>query len=190
MPRLRDDNRLRSSGLQLQLLRHAKSDWQDPALADIDRPLARRGQKAASAMGRFIGGEGLSPDLVLCSPARRARETWGLVSREFAAIPEMRIVDALYDFGDGYALLGAIRAHGGLARRLMVVGHNPALEQLSRRLISEGPAELESRLRTKFPTCALAIIGFDPAPWEQLAENTGRLLRFIRPADIARTAPG
>lgn len=173
-----------SPPLQLLLLRHAKSDWSDAALDDADRPLAPRGEKAASAMGREIGRLSLIPDLVLCSPARRARDTLALVMDELPSPPPTRIVDNLYDFGDGSGPLEVIRAEGGAAPCLMLVGHNPAFEELAKRLAGSGPAELRKALQHKYPTGALAAIGFEKQRWSDIAEGEGRLERFIRPRDL------
>ena len=181
---MQPDNRNLKSHLQLLLLRHAKSSRDDSEAADIDRPLAPRGSRAAKAMGQTIARQGLVPDLVLCSPARRARQTWQLAAQELEHVPETKTIEPLYDFGDGSALLDVIRTHGGSAPSLMLVGHNPAMEELAKRLISKGPPKLRQRLETKFPTGALAIIRFRHASWAQLVENEGELTHFIRPADI------
>src|SRR5215470_2655109 len=94
-----------SSMLRLFLLRHAKSSWTDPGVGDLDRPLNARGLRAATAMGRFMRANRLNPELVLCSPARRARETWKLVAEELRTAPRVIIDDGIYDFGNGGRLL-------------------------------------------------------------------------------------
>jgi phosphohistidine phosphatase len=176
--------------LTLLLLRHAKSSWGDPSGDDAGRPLTKRGRKAAGVMGGFIAASKLVPELVLCSPAKRARETWDLAAAELPSGIELQIVESLYDFGDGSALLAAIRAHGGNTTRLMLVGHNPSIEQLAQRLIGSGEPELRRRIAEKYPTGALTVIAVGIEKWPDLQEATGRLVHFIRPRDIAAGSSG
>ena len=112
------------SNRQLLLLRHAKAVLGEPGMEDFDRPLAERGEKAAKAMGRYMAEHGLVPDRVLCSPARRTRSTWEIAARELPKT-DVRMMQGLYDFGDGEALLEAVRKHGGNARRLLLVATIP-----------------------------------------------------------------
>src|ERR687890_227229 len=98
--------------LRLMLLRHAKSSWADPGRDDRDRPLSPRGVRAARSMGRVMRERALIPDLVLCSPARRARDTWKLAAEELKAKPRLLIEEAIYDFGNGGRLWEAVRARG------------------------------------------------------------------------------
>lgn len=170
-------------GHRLFLLRHAKSSRDDASLPDIERPLSERGRNAAPAIGREMHRLGLIPDLVLCSPARRAQETWALVSAAWPQKPPVLTIDALYDFGDGAALAAEIRAHGGNAPALMIVGHNPALENLARHLAHAGDESLRLALARKYPTGALAVLSFD-VPWAGLSWDTGTLTHFIRPKDL------
>ena len=169
---------------ELMLLRHAKSSWDDPGLGDAERPLSPRGERAAKAMGRTMAEGDLVPDHVLCSPARRARETWSLVSAGLSQAVKTDIVPALYDFGDGGALLDVIRAYAGPARRLLLVGHNPSMEGLARRLATRGDRKLLARLAEKYPTGALAVIAFQDADWSETGSGQGTLTRFIRPRDL------
>ena len=168
---------------QLLLLRHAKAVTGTPGMADFDRPLAERGENAAKAMGRHMAEHGFVPDLVLCSTARRTRSTWDIVSRELPRT-ETRMVEALYDFGDGSALRNTIRRFGGTAKRLMLVAHNPATQNLAIALAGEGEASLRRQVAEKFPTCALAVLSFEADGWSAIADATGRLDAFIRPRDI------
>ncbi len=170
--------------LTLMLLRHAKSSWSDAGTADLDRPLSPRGKRAAQAMGRFIASENCDPDVVLCSPAKRARETWKYVAAELKSAPKLVVEDTIYDFGNGSRVLDAVRKRGGAARRVMVVGHNPSTERLAVRLAVSGDEKLRARMAKKYPTAALAIMVFDAADWSVLADTGGRLDRFVRPKDI------
>ncbi|MGE0007897.1 MAG: histidine phosphatase family protein [Parvibaculaceae bacterium] len=171
--------------LRLMLLRHAKSSWTDPGLDDHDRPLNPRGRRAAPRVGRFMRSRKLVPDLVLCSPARRARDTWKLASAALGAAPRLLMEEALYDFGNGGRILDTVRARAGAATSVLAVGHNPSIERLARRLAGKGDAKLRKRLAGKYPTGALAVISFDAADWDAVEDGKGTLAVFVRPRDLA-----
>lgn len=166
---------------QLMLLRHAKAELGGPGMTDFERPLAGRGRKAAARMGRYLAENGLSPDLVLCSPARRTRETWEIAS---AALPpaETHFLDELYDFGDGEALLAAIRREGGSARRLLLVTHNPATQALALLLSGNGKDARSRQMAEKYPTAGLAVLSFPGGNWK--TTGAGTLENFVRPRDL------
>ena len=168
---------------QLLLLRHAKAVIGEGGMRDIDRPLAPRGEKAAKLMGRYMAEHGLIPALVLCSPARRTRQTWEIASAELPKI-ETRIVDDLYDFGDGEALLSVIRQEGGSARRLLLVTHNPATQNLALSLAGSGDKALRQQMMEKYPTAGLAVLSFPGEDWAATAKGAGRLEAFLRPRDL------
>jgi phosphohistidine phosphatase len=173
--------------LTLLLLRHAKSSWEVPALADYDRPLAKRGQKAAPRMGAEIGALGLNPDLVLCSGAARTRETLALVLGAIGAPPREVVYDDAIYMAPPTQLLTVLRglpAGPDAPSTVMVVGHNPGLEELAELLVGSGDEELRELLEEKFPTGALAVITFDTARWGDIAPGTGTLTRFVTPARL------
>jgi phosphohistidine phosphatase len=176
--------------LTLLLLRHAKSSWSDAALDDRDRPLNARGRRASSAMGRVLASVDPAPERVLCSPARRARETWELAQAALTPTPPLEIAPALYDFGDGAALMDFLKDWPGPERVLLLVGHNPSLEGLVKLLAARGDHALLAKLTAKYPTGALAVIGLEPQSWAALHAGAGTLLRFIRPRDIMAGADG
>lgn len=167
----------------LLLLRHAKSDWAEPGLDDIDRPLAPRGRAAAALMGRHLKAEGLVPDLVLCSSARRAQETWDLVAPELGREVPVRFRKGLYAVSSA-ALLGALRRVPDDCGRLLVIGHNPEMEDLAHRLAGSGKAKALASLAEKYPTAALAEIRFAQDGWSKIGEGSGALHRFVRPRDL------
>src|SRR5262245_48582071 len=109
---------------RLLMLRHAKSSWSEPGASDHDRPLNRRGQETAPRIGAYLARHALVPQRVLCSTARRARETWDLVAAALGDAPPTTYVDQLYDAAPR-AILGAIRDADADAQSLLVVGHNP-----------------------------------------------------------------
>lgn len=170
--------------LILMLLRHAKSSLADTGQADPDRPLNERGKRAAVAVGRYMASNSLVPQLVLCSPARRARETWGLVAGELSATPKILVADEIYDSGDGKALKDCLRHKAGAAQSVLLVGHNPSIGELAQTLIGTGSGKLRERLEKKYPTGALAVFSIDLGNWQSLASGSGTLLRFVRPSDI------
>ncbi|WP_269931617.1 SixA phosphatase family protein [Aminobacter sp. HY435] len=169
----------------LLLLRHAKSSWADPALADFDRLLAPRGERGASRMGAEIARRGWLPDLVLVSPATRTLQTWRLASAGWPQpLPPLDCPHALYAAA-ARAILAEARAVEAGVRCLLIVGHNPGLEDLSAGLAgpgSDGRALLS--IAEKFPTAALARFEIE-SPWDALQFGTARLTHFIRPRDLA-----
>lgn len=168
---------------QLLLLRHAKAVIGED-MEDFDRPLAPRGEQAAQLIGRSMAGSGLVPDLVLCSPARRTSQTWEIAGRELPAT-DVHLVEALYDFGDGEALLNVIREQGGRSKRLLLVAHNPATQNLALALAGAGDRMLRRQMIEKYPTGALAVLTLGSGNWQDLADGQGRLDAFIRPRDLA-----
>ena len=162
----------------LYLLRHAKSSWDDPSLDDFDRPLSKRGRKAAPLIGRYMAEHGWQPDLALISPAVRARNTWELVSAELRAPVETRFEPTIY-MAEPDALLALLRETDTL-RSVILVGHNPGLEQLAAILAGPGSdPQARARMAEKFPTAALAR--FEVAAMEP---DGATLTDFIRPRDL------
>jgi len=167
---------------QLLLLRHAKSAW--PDVADHERPLAGRGRRDAPAAGRWLRASGHVPDRVICSTARRARETWRLAAAELGASPKVSFDDRVY--GAAAAdLLDLARETGPKARTLLVVGHDPAMQQLTLMLASAGDDDADGleRARFKFPTAAIAVLEFR-GTWPELGPQQARLTSFVVPRDL------
>jgi phosphohistidine phosphatase len=168
---------------QLLLLRHAKSSWDDASLADFDRPLAQRGREAAPLMGRELARRGWLPDLALVSPALRTRQTWDLVAAELAQAPPASFPDPLYE-ASTQTLLTEARRTADNVRVLLLVGHNPGLEDFARELAGDNSdAKALARLRQKFPTAALARFKVEGS-WADLDAGAARLSHFLRPKDL------
>lgn len=167
--------------LRLHLLRHAKSDWNADA-ADHDRPLSRRGRRAAVTMGRHLAGVDPHPDLVLCSTARRARRTIDRALRGWPQPPPVRGVAELY-LASAEQVLELLRGLGTSPRCVLVCGHNPGLHDLALRLAGDGEPHLVAALATALPTAGLVSIDV-PAPWGQVAFGTGRLVAFVTPREL------
>ncbi|MEQ8344444.1 MAG: histidine phosphatase family protein [Sneathiellaceae bacterium] len=164
----------------LYLLRHAKSSWADFGLDDHDRPLNARGVESCTRLVPHLRQEGIAPDLVLCSTAERARATLHGIFPGLPAPLAVRFDPAVYLAAPG-DLLALARATAAEVRRLMVIGHNPGLEDLARSLAGSGPPDALARLEEKFPTGALACFSFDIDTWQDLSPGTGRLCLFTLP---------
>jgi phosphohistidine phosphatase len=167
----------------LLLMRHAKSSWDRPDLADLDRPLAPRGRKAAPLIGRYLAEQRLIPDLVLCSHALRVRETWQLMTPALGGAVACKTLRSLYSAAPS-RLLEPLRRVADDVRILMVIGHNPGLGALAAALAGTGSKKALERLRTKFPTAGLAVVTFEVERWAELAAGTGRLEDFVGPKDL------
>jgi phosphohistidine phosphatase len=163
-----------ADGKHLHLLRHAKSSWAEPALADHDRPLAPRGRRAAKLVGKHLRDRQIELSLVLCSPAKRARQTLEFV----APTGEVVIERGLYG-ASAEQLLDRLRQVSDQDDAVMLIGHNPAIEELAAGLAGDG-AEL---IGEKFPTGALATLTFS-GPWSDVALGAATLESFVRPREL------
>lgn len=161
----------------IHLLRHAKSSWKT-GLPDHERPLAPRGYRAAEAIRRHIGEQGIEPELVLCSTARRTRETLERIEPALGAA-DVRIEAELYGASEAI-LLDRIRAVPDAVASVMLIGHNPGLQLLALDLARRAPDELDE----KFPTAALASLAFPGASWRELGPGAAELVGFVRPRDL------
>ncbi len=168
--------------MRLWLLRHAKSSWSDEGLRDEDSPLAARGERAADRIQDYLEAEGIRPELVLCSSALRARQTLARVLPGLGTDLEIRVEPSLYTF-DADALLDRLGRISSDVNSAMLVGHNPAMEDLATRIANRGD-RLPDLLR-KYPTAGLAEIAFSEGTWDTLADRQGELVRFIVPRDLA-----
>jgi len=157
----------------LLILRHAKSGHDD-GLPDKARTLTERGRKAAAKMGGVALEAGLVPDLVLCSNAARARETWAHFGPAAGFRGKIEYLNELY-LAEPAVYLAAVAEYGGDAARVMVVGHNPGLEDLVSQLTGE---------RCELPTAALVECELSLESWSLVTPVTsGKLIRFFRPKD-------
>lgn len=168
----------------LYLLRHAKSSWSDADLSDQERPLARRGQQAAALLLRHLQAEGIDPALVLCSPARRTIETFDRIAPAFRAGATPLIDEALYG-ASADELARRLRAVPETVASVMVIGHNPGLENLAIMLAGSGERDALERLQTKFPTGALATLAVENDSWGTLGTGCARLIGFVVPKELA-----
>jgi phosphohistidine phosphatase len=165
----------------VSLFRHAKSSWDNPGADDFERPLAKRGEKAAPRMGAFMAETSIVPELILCSPARRTRETLELVLPHLEPAPIVLVEEPLY-LASAATLLARLRqVEAGIAH-VMVIAHDPGLHQLALELSGRGEAETLHALASKFPTAALAVIDFEKArDWSRIRPGAGHLRLFMAP---------
>lgn len=183
------------------LFRHAKSAWPED-VPDHDRPLARRGRRDAPAMGRWLRDAGYRPDQVLCSTARRARQTWQLAQPPLGTAPPA-VFDARVYQAPAARLLRLIRQAPIAASTLLVLGHDPGIPDLAVLLAAATPpghadagttagppSPMLDSMRAKFPTAAIAVFECTGS-WDQLGPGLARLARFITPRQLAAPAdPG
>jgi phosphohistidine phosphatase len=165
---------------RLVLVRHAKSDWPE-GVADHDRPLAVRGRRDAPLVGRWLATAGYIPDAVICSTARRARETWDLASATLTeasgAAPAVRREPRVYE-ATVLGLLMLVRELPDEHRVVAIVGHNPGIAELAVGLPAPPPQPPAS-----FPTAAVAVLGL-PGSWAVVGPAEAKLLAFATPADM------
>lgn len=170
---------------RLILLRHAKSAWPDD-VPDRERPLAPRGRRDAPAAGIWLRKTDHVPDKVLCSTAVRARDTWQLAEENLGAHPPTVFEDRVYGASSA-ELLALARQTSGDVRTLLVVGHDPAMRGLTLELAGEhlGDAEAAAlaRVRTKYPTAAVAVLSF-LGDWAELRLGQAELAEFVVPGDF------
>jgi len=168
---------------QLYLLRHAKSSWEDAAVADFERPLAVRGRRACASLREAIGRHGIAPALILCSAARRTQETLQAVAPAFAHDYVVAIERRLY-LASAAKLLERIRRLEDDIPSVMLIGHNPGLQRVALLLAGGGAQEGLARLKAKFPTAALAELAFRGARWRDLAAGKAELVRLLTPREV------
>jgi len=167
---------------RLFLLRHAQAGWAQAGMRDHDRPLTDSGRSDAEAMGRKMRMAGYFPDLVLCSTATRARQTWECVAPALNSDePKVDYLEALYST-DAAGHVRLIREFAGAATALLVVGHNPMMEDLAIALPA-GKGEAAEAIASGFPTSGLAVLDFSDR-WQSLSPGSGALEAFVTPADL------
>ena len=166
----------------LYLLRHAKSSWDAPELADIDRPLAARGRRDAEAIATYLHEQAIVPALVLCSPARRARQTLKPLKR-WLTESQIVIEDALYA-ASADRLLGSVHEIEDAVSSALLIAHEPGIREVALLLARKGDEDALDRVREKFPTCALAGLAIPSGHWRELAPGGAELRWFVSPKDL------
>ena len=158
----------------LLLLRHAKSSWDDPTLRDFDRPLNKRGLRAAPLMAAHMRRKKLRPALVVSSPAERARQTAALVVEHAGLASQPRFDERVYD-AELSRLVEVVSQLDDASDEVLLVGHNPGMEELLTYLTAE---------HERMPTAALARLELDVDKWADVRERCGRLAWVARPKEL------
>lgn len=167
----------------LILLRHAKSSWKESMQRDFDRPLNRRGRQAADRIAAWLREAKWRPDAVLCSSAARTRETCDRL-REALGDPDLHFERELY-LAPAAGILHRLRHQDDHVRSVLVIGHNPGLQELAVMLSAGGEAAERARIGQEFPTAALARFAIDAERWRDLGPKSARLVAFVCPRDLA-----
>jgi phosphohistidine phosphatase len=160
---------------RLLLLRHASAARVRPRQSDHQRALTKEGRKQAKAIGKKIAELGEAIDLVLSSDSVRTRQTWDGVAPELGLRPEVRFLPALYE---AYDYLPSVKAEGGKAQTILLVGHNPTMQETAIELASSLSGRDGNKLRSGFPKGAVAIFEFD-GEWASLRAGQMKLEAFI-----------
>ena len=167
----------------LLLLRHAKSDWSTAIANDFDRPLAQRGRKAAKRMAKWLSQYRISPEYVICSSAVRARQTVKLIFKSWREPPDVEYLDDLY-LSDVATMLTVLADYGSDHSTVMMVGHNPGCEELTRYLGQ--PKDLRGTPEKLIPTGTCVHFEFDN-DWPAISEHCATSTIITRPRELSET---
>ena len=167
------------AGARLLLVRHAKAVPKDVA-QDFERALSDRGRADAPETGRWLAQSGFAPQMVLCSPSRRTRQTWQLIAPSLPEPPPVVYDERLYDAAP-HTLVTVVAERGRQLGTVMLVGHNSGIHELASALCGSGPPDLLDRLRAGFPTSGAVLVDL-PGGWAGLVPGAGRLAAFWSPA--------
>ncbi len=168
----------------LGLFRHAKSDWQDPRARDFDRPLNARGRKGAAIMGKHVRDHGVRWERMLSSPAIRCAETIEIACQA-ADQPVAVQWDRRIYLASSVTLADLLREQAGDPASILMVGHNPGLEDLIFDLVpDDGSSPLRDVVEEKFPTASFAVLELDIEKWADLKDKCGKLVHLTRPRDL------
>jgi phosphohistidine phosphatase len=158
---------------KLFLIRHAKSSWDDPAMADKDRPLNKRGKKDASFMGAILHKQGVSPNLLISSPAKRAYSTAKKIAKKIQyPVENIQTIDTLYH-STANTLLEVIHSQPADVQTLMLFAHNPGLNELVS-LICDKQIE-------NIPTCGIVCVSFQASQWQDIGKSNSHFEYFDFP---------
>jgi len=165
----------------LILFRHAKSSWPDN-VEDHERSLADRGRKAAPVMAKWLAGKGLKPTVALVSTAKRTQETWALIAPELGKVTK-RDIGEIYE-APAERILDAIHAVEHSVESLVIVGHNPGMEDLAKLLMKDDGGRAGAELRKKFPTAAIAVLSLPIDDWTEAKSHIADLAEFVTPKTV------
>lgn len=165
---------------RLTLVRHAKSSWKDPELADFDRPLSKRGKQEAPLMGTRLAAMEQQPELLVSSPAKRAKKTARLIAQELQFADERLLFRPEIYEAEPETLLNVVRGLDDCWQHVLLVGHNPGLTELGNLLAACGIENI--------PTCGVLCIDFDAVSWRNIGPGSGTLVYYDTPKKTAHPA--
>ncbi len=169
---------------RLTLLRHAKSDWDDPVARDFDRPLNGRGERAALLMGQFAQAKKMRFDTLVASPAIRVVQTLDTFFEGYGETLDAHWDRRIY-LASAATLMDVVRDLPDEADSALMSGHNPGLEELILALVPDNDVNpLREDVEVKFPTASIAVLDLDIAHWDETRENIATLVSFTRPRDL------
>lgn len=163
---------------RLILTRHAKSAWDDPTMADHERPLNDRGQASAADLGQWLASRGYVPGEVYCSDALRTRKTWSGIAPALPGTPILELKPALYHAGPDVML--AVLKHA-TANTVMMIGHNPGIAEFAARMVTAPPLNPDFN---RYPTGATLVVDFNTNSWADIGYGNGAVVDFIIPSEI------
>jgi phosphohistidine phosphatase len=172
---------------RLCLMRHAKSDWNQPETEDSQRTLNGRGVKSAAFLAGFIVDKGWTPDHALCSTAVRARSTIKPLAETLQDRCTIEYRDDLYMAMPG-TLLNALHQLDDTNETVLIVAHNPGLEMLAVALAEEESKDMSARMADHYPTGALAVFQFDVDKWADVKEGTGQVVFYGKPRELMKNS--
>ncbi|MCW5689206.1 MAG: histidine phosphatase family protein [Pseudolabrys sp.] len=168
---------------RLLLLRHAKTEPATLTHEDRSRALIERGRRDAGKIGAYMQTHALVPDRVVLSPAKRVQETWKYMAGALKRAPGATTAEPVYA-ATPHDILGIILGAPAAAHSLMIIGHNPSLQDVALMLIASGDIDTRELLREKLPTAGLVIIDFPFDEWRNVHPQSGRLERFVTPKSL------
>ncbi|MDV7340558.1 histidine phosphatase family protein [Terasakiella sp. A23] len=167
----------------LLLLRHAKSSWANPELIDFDRPLNGRGNQAAEKMAVYLSENVNLPDCIFCSTAQRTRETLGYLLKVYPHPIRVELTRDLY-MASHVTMMGLVQAVEADVETLMLIAHNPGIEDFAAALSKPAESEAMQDMLYKYPTAACAHLQFDVKDWADVSIRSGELKGFVKPRDL------
>lgn len=163
---------------ELFLVRHAKSSWDDPTLSDFERPLNERGKRDAPFMGAHLADLGIKPDLIISSPAKRAKKTAKILAEALGYdLQKIEYKEAIYE-ASAQSLLYIVCQLPDSAKRVMIVGHNPGLTMLAN--------ILDDIVIDNIPTCGVVGVTFDTGSWSEACRMKGHTVMFDYPKKLSK----
>ncbi|MDE0110718.1 MAG: histidine phosphatase family protein [Albidovulum sp.] len=163
----------------LIVMRHAKSSWDNPGIADFSRPLNGRGRRSADAIGRWLAEKDHIPDALVCSPSARTTETWNLVRIHFPSGCREDFDRSLYH--GGTSEIRRKLGSAGDARCVMIIGHNPSIQHFAASMVRRSPSHPDF---ARFPTAATLVAEFQLEGWRDAEWRTGHAIDFVVPREL------